>query len=254
MIRIGMLTDNMKETLAILSDEDVIEQLNEELPTPIICYGAEFYNERVTLKFGNERNPEKAIFLSSEDTDAIRKFCTIRLGRRDINIEKFHFMREGYVNSPAEPPKKDEAGRPIPKNVMGVTGTYKIKVKSYMLLPTEEGSDFDFMKKWNNNIPMPLMIMVGDKVKETKGMVFMKLHGDITSTITQQCLRCGRDITNPVSQYFGMGPKCGHHNYTNPFPTEEELYAEVNKYRKYLQGLTWEGWIPKSAIVHEEKL
>ena len=100
MIRIGMLTDNMKETLAILSDEDVIEQLNEELPTPIICYGAEFYNERVTLKFGNERNPEKAIFLSSEDTDAIRKFCTIRLGRRDINIEKFHFMREGYVNSP----------------------------------------------------------------------------------------------------------------------------------------------------------
>ena len=128
----------------------------------------------------------------------------------------------------------------------------KITVKQYM---TEESTpEFDFMEKWNNNVPMPLRTMIGTVEKETRGMVYMKLHGDITSEKTQRCLRCGRPITNPVSQYFGMGPECGGHHYVNPFYNEEELKAAVGEYRKKLQNMTWEGWIIKSAILEEEEV
>lgn len=46
-----------------------------------------------------------------------------------------------------------------------------IKVKAYMTKPATP--QFDFMQKWNNNKPMPYRIMKGEKVKETKGMVYM---------------------------------------------------------------------------------
>lgn len=126
-----------------------------------------------------------------------------------------------------------------------------ITVKSYMTKPA--CPEFDFMEKWNNNVPMPLRTMVGTKVKETKGMVYMKLHGDIISKVTDTCMCCGKAITNPVSRYFGMGPKCGRHNYVNPFDTEEELKAAVNSYRQELHKITWEGWIIKSAITAQEE-
>ena len=136
--------------------------------------------------------------------------------------------------------------------IKDVTGTYRITVKQYM---TRKASpEFDFMEKWNNNVPMPLVTMVGEKVKETKGMVYMKLHGDITARVTERCLCCGKEITNPVSRYFGMGPVCGQHNYVNPFATEEELKEAVAEYRKRLQNIKWEGWIIKSALVEEEEL
>lgn len=141
---------------------------------------------------------------------------------------------------------------PTDNKVRGVQGTYRISVKKYMTKPATP--EFDFMAKWNNDIPMPLMTMVGDKVKETNGMVYMKLHGDITTTITEQCLCCGKPITNPVSKFFGMGPVCGGHNYTNPFSTKEELKAAVESYRKKLQSITWEGWVIKSAITESVEL
>lgn len=130
------------------------------------------------------------------------------------------------------------------------TSQKKITVKKYMTMPATP--EFDFMERCNNNIPMPLRTMIGTVEKETKGMVYMKLHGDITEEKTQYCLRCGRAITNPVSQYFGMGPECGGHNYVNPFYNEEELRAAVGAYREKLRNLTWEGWIIKSAITEEE--
>ena len=145
-----------------------------------------------------------------------------------------------------------EENIPTENKVRGVEGTYRISVKKYMTKPATP--EFDFMEKWNNNIPMPLMTMVGDKVKETNGMVYMKLHGDITTTITEQCLCCGKPITNPISKFFGMGPVCGGHNYTNPFDTDEELKQAVAAYRKKLQNITWEGWIIKSAITESVEL
>lgn len=129
----------------------------------------------------------------------------------------------------------------------------KITVKQYMTRKATE--DFDFMKTWNNDNPMPLRTMIGTVEKETRGMVYMKLHADITEEKTQRCLCCGRPITNPVSQYFGMGPECGGHNYINPFYSKEELENAVKDYREnVLRNITWEGWLPKSSIIAEEEV
>ena len=129
---------------------------------------------------------------------------------------------------------------------------YKIEVKNYMM--KKSTPEFDFMAKWNNDNPMPLKIMVGSVEKETRGMVYMKLHGDILAEKTVRCMKCGRTLSNPVSQYFGIGPECGGHNYVNPFDTEEQLKAAVAEYKKTLNDITWEGWIIKSAITNQEFL
>lgn len=131
---------------------------------------------------------------------------------------------------------------------------FRIKVKPYMT--KESTTSFDFMRKWNNNIPMPLLVMTGTKLEETRGMVKMSLHGDLSEEgeLISCCMKCGRPITNPVSQYFGLGPVCGQHNYTNPFDTEEELKAAIHEYRSKLNEITWTGWIIKSAIVEVEEL
>lgn len=141
-----------------------------------------------------------------------------------------------------------------PEKPVSVGGAvYKITVRQYMTKPASP--EFDFMAKWNNNNPMPMRTMVGTVEKETSGMVYMHLHGDITSKTTQYCMKCGRAITNEVSQFFGMGPECGGHNYVNPFESEEELKSVVENYRKnYLQKITWSGWIIKSAITEREEV
>lgn len=122
-----------------------------------------------------------------------------------------------------------------------------VSVRKYMTQPAAPG--FDFMAKWNNNVPMPLMTMTGTIIRETPGMYMMDLHGDLVADCGDYCMRCGRPITNPVSKYFGMGPECGQHNYVNPFNSTEELKKAVENYRRtYLQSIKWKGWIIKSAI------
>lgn len=129
---------------------------------------------------------------------------------------------------------------------------YQITVRKYM---TQKANDnFDFMKKFNNDIPMPYRIMVGTKESETRGMVYMKLHAEIIGEKMFTCMCCGRPLTNPVSQYFGIGPECGSHNYINPFDSEAELREAVDAYKKQLMNVTWEGWIIKSAIEKEVEL
>ena len=124
-----------------------------------------------------------------------------------------------------------------------------ITVRRYMTEKSSEG--FDFMKKWNNNIPMPMRTMVGTVEKETKGMVYMKLHGDYIADRMYTCMCCGKKLTNPVSQFFGVGPECGGHNYVHPFNTDEELRQAVDAYRSVLVSKTWEGWCIKSAIIED---
>lgn len=129
---------------------------------------------------------------------------------------------------------------------------YKITVKSYM---TKQATpEFDFMAKFNDNKPMPMRTMVGYWDKETKGMYHMVLHCDILEEQTQTCMCCGKQITNPVSQYFGVGPICGNHNYVNPFETEEELKKAVKEYRRKLNDITWVGWVIRSSIIEMVKL
>lgn len=132
------------------------------------------------------------------------------------------------------------------------TDEVRITVKKYM---TEKATQlFDFMAKWNNDVPMPLRTMTGKVLQETRGMVKMELHGDIWAEKICTCMCCGRTLTNPVSQYFGIGPECGGHNYVNPFNSDAELKEAVAEYKKKLQAITWTGWIIKSAITKEEKV
>lgn len=49
---------------------------------------------------------------------------------------------------------------------------YKITVKDYMTKKSTR--DFDFMKKWNNDIPMPSTDLVVEFIRETRGMIYAK--------------------------------------------------------------------------------
>ena len=121
---------------------------------------------------------------------------------------------------------------------------YKITVKQYM---TKEASpEFDFMAKWNNNVPMPLRTMTGTVVKQTRGMVYMKLHGVGEPVVT--CMRCGKTLTNPISRHYGIGPEC---------MCKLGIVADiddVDNIKKQLVDVTWEGWIIKSAITKQEEI
>lgn len=129
---------------------------------------------------------------------------------------------------------------------------YRIKVRQYMIKPSTP--EFDFHDKWNNGNPMPMRIMVGKKLKETKGMVQMELWGEITEDMTTHCMRCGRTLTNPISKYFGIGPECGNHGYNNPFDDDEELKRAIKEVDKQLREVKWTGWVIKSAIEEETYL
>lgn len=126
---------------------------------------------------------------------------------------------------------------------------YRIKVRQYMIKPSTP--EFDFHDKWNNGNPMPMRIMVGRKIKETKGMVQMELWGEITEETTTHCMRCGKTLTNPVSRYFGIGPECGNHGYNNPFNSDEELRLAVKEMNERLKETKWTGWVVKSSIEEE---
>ena len=123
---------------------------------------------------------------------------------------------------------------------------FRITVKAYMTRPTEAGSTFDFMAKWNHNIPMPLRTMVGYTVKETKGMKYMKLHGKGLAEV--RCMRCGRTLTHPISRKYGIGPECIQ-KLGFSYGVED-----VEEITDALTDVKWEGWVIKSAILEEEEV
>lgn len=119
---------------------------------------------------------------------------------------------------------------------------YLIKVKEYM---TKKATpEFDFMANKNNNIPMPMRIMQGTIEKETPGMVYMKLHGLAKPTITCYC--CGKELTNPISRHYGIGPIC-----LGKLGIVRDI-DDVENIREELVNITWEGWIIRSAILSKE--
>lgn len=121
---------------------------------------------------------------------------------------------------------------------------YRITVKRYMTRKASPG--FDFMAKMNEDVPMPLVTMVGKKIKETKGLVYMQLHGFGEATIT--CMCCGKELTNPISRHYGIGPVC---------MSKVGIVADiedVDTIKEKLAELTWTGWIIKSAIIEEVEI
>lgn len=117
-----------------------------------------------------------------------------------------------------------------------------ITVKKYMTQPAT--ASFDFMDKWNKGVPMPMRTMQGIVLGETKGMVQMKLHGFAKRTIT--CVLCGRDLTNPVSRAYGIGPIC-----LGKLGISRDI-NDVSGITEDLVNMEWTGWIIKSAITEDE--
>lgn len=126
---------------------------------------------------------------------------------------------------------------------------YKIKVKNYMTKPSTP--TFDFHDKWNNGKPMPLCIMWGKIIKETRGMYYMNLHGEAEQT--SECIVCGRTLTNQISKLYGIGPECGEKVGLMRIENEEEAREKLNHIAKQIHNIKWEGWVIKSAILIKEE-
>ena len=121
---------------------------------------------------------------------------------------------------------------------------YEITVKKYMTQPASVG--FDFMLKWNDNKPMPMRTMQGTVEKETRGMVYMNLHGFGQKTITCAC--CGKELTNPVSRHYGIGPIClGKLGIVSAIDDVENI-------KEQLERIKWSGWIIRSAITNRKEI
>lgn len=185
-------------------------------------------------------------------------YDTVQAALQDLQSKQFHGEIEiviGKITAPqqtAAKPANTNSQAPAEKIVTAHDTIYKIKVRQYMTKAPSAG--FDFHTKWNNGVPMPMRIMVGKKLQETRGMVKMELWGQITEEVTHICMKCGRALTNPVSKFFGIGPECGGHNYVHPFDTDEELRAAVEEQNEKLKEIKWTGWIIRNAIEEEEVL
>ena len=166
---------------------------------------------------------------------------SFKVGKDGICIKLFPVTIKAEEKAPVniQPIPKTEPKTPMTQGEQ----EYKITVKKYM---TEEATPtFDFMEKWNNNNPMPLRTMMGVVLQETKGMVKMRLHGVGQAEI--HCMRCGRELTNPVSRHYGIGPEC-----MQKIGFIGVAVDDVDLIKNKLQELTWEGWVIKSAITEQE--
>lgn len=144
---------------------------------------------------------------------------------KEINTEDYN-----YICSPIE---KMEVGK-----------SYKITVKKYMTEPST--STFDFQDKWNNGNPMPLCIMQGEVLKETRGMYYMSLQGKAEPT--SKCLVCGKTLTNPISKLYGVGPECSDKIGLIRIESEEEAKEKLKDIMEQIDDISWTGWVIKSAI------
>lgn len=136
---------------------------------------------------------------------------------------------------------KSVSNRTTVQNTDSLT-EYQITVKQYMT--RKATPEFDFMAKWNNDNPMPLRTMTGTVEKETAGMVYMKLHGQALETIT--CMRCGKELTHPVSRHYGIGPEC---------MKKVGMFCDitnVDEIKEKLIDVKWSGWIIKSSVLKKE--
>lgn len=133
---------------------------------------------------------------------------------------------------------------------MEVGKSYKITVKKYMTEPAT--ANFDFQDKWNNGKPMPLCIMQGEVIKETRGMYYMELEGKAEPMT--KCMHCGRILLNPVSKLYGIGPECSEKVGLIRIESEEEAREKWNQLVEEIGNIKWTGWVIKSAIKEWEEI
>ena len=157
----------------------------------------------------------------------------------------FEFTLEGKRN---ELNTEDYICSPVKK--MEVGKSYKITVKKYMTEPAT--FNFDFQDKWNNGKPMPLCIMQGEVIKETRGMFQMNLQGKAEPT--SKCLVCGKTLTNPISKLYGIGPECSDKVGIIRIESEEEAKEKLKHIMEQIDDISWSGWVIKSAIKEWEEI
>lgn len=133
---------------------------------------------------------------------------------------------------------------------MEINKNYRVTVKKYMTEPST--STFDFQDKWNNGVPMPLCVMQGIVLKETRGMVYMNLEG--VAEATCNCSVCGRKLDNPISKLYGIGPECSEKIGLIRIESEEEAKEKYNEISSHLVNIKWEGWVIRSAIKQWEEV
>jgi hypothetical protein len=154
---------------------------------------------------------------------------TLEGKRKEINTED-------YICSPVQ---KMEVGK-----------SYKITVKKYMTEPAI--ANFDFQDKWNNGKPMPLCIMQGEVIKETRGMYYMSLQGKAEPI--SRCLVCGKILTNPISKLYGIGSECSEKVGLIKIESEEEAKEKLKHIMEQIDDISWTGWVIKSAIKEWEEI
>ena len=133
---------------------------------------------------------------------------------------------------------------------MEVGKSYKITVKKYMTEPAT--STFDFQDKWNNGNPMPLCIMQGEVIKETRGMYYMDLQGKAEPT--SKCLVCGKTLTSPISKLYGIGPECSEKVGLIRIESEEEAKEKLKHIMEQIDDISWTGWVIRSSIKEWEEI
>lgn len=133
---------------------------------------------------------------------------------------------------------------------MEINGKYKVVVKKYMTEPSS--GTFDFQDNWNNGVPMPMCIMTGTLLQETRGMYKMELRGKAAPSIT--CSVCGKPLNNLVSKLYGIGPTCSEKLGLIRIESEEDAKTKWLGIVKQVEDITWTGWIIKSAILEWEEL
>ena len=171
--------------------------------------------------------------------------------RSDISSIKLLAVHETRVNERPERVKNDATDtethvtdlRPVHDEWRPDT-VYRITVRQYMTKPATP--DFNFMAQWNDNHPMPLRTMQGTVLKETRGMIMMQLTGEGLATCT--CMRCGKELTNPISRHYGIGPEC-----MNKLGLTREI-DDIEGIKEDLSELEWTGWIVKSSITSKEEV
>ena len=137
-----------------------------------------------------------------------------------------------------------------PVQKMEVGKSYKITVKKYMTEPATV--NFDFQDKWIDGKPMPLCIMLGEVIKETRGMYYMNLQGKAEHT--SRCLVCGKPLTNPISKLYGIGPECSENVGLIRIESEEEAKEKLKHIMEQIDDISWSGWVIKSAIKEWEEI
>lgn len=173
-------------------------------------------------------------------------FDSFPVDLKDLS-DNIHIKLYPCAQSAVESTGNDEKVQSIVNsNQLQIGHTYEITVKPYMT--RQATPEFDFMTRFNNDLPMPLRTMTGTVVKETKGMYQMELRGRAKQEI--RCLRCGRELTNPVSRMYGIGPEC-----ITKIPIFFDIdINDVEGIKEKMQEVKWSGWCIKSAITEVKEI